>query len=546
MAFCQKLHLNVIGENTATTTILNKINTTSYFTDFNSLKKQLDSIQLTLNKKGFINSSIKSLKKENDSTYIAQINTNTKIETVIIKYNNSIIATPLIKFVTKDATYNKFAVKFENLENTLNIINDKLAKNGLPFSKLRLDNLKLISKHTLQAELISNNTKEKRYLNHIIVKGYEKFPKSFLKHYLKLKKTQVFNLSKIKAKTNALKSLNFAKEIKPPEVLFTKDSTTLYIYVEKKRSNAFDGFLGFNTEEKTNTLKLNGYVNLELTNNLNYGESLKIAYKNDDTEQRSFDTNINLPYLFNTPFGIELQLNLFKKDSSFTTTQQKAKLFYQIAQKHKLATNYNTSESNNLLKSDTPSIKDYNNQFYSATYTFTNNSKINSFNELNAFLRLEYGTGHRQSNNLKTNQQLLLFKAHKIFNLNFNNSLFLKISASALESENFIENELFRFGGINSIRGFNENSLFANQFSVINTEYRYKLSPSIYIHSITDIGHLKNDATSQKFNLYSLGIGLAMKTKGGILRFNYANGRSKNQPFKFSNSKIHLSLTSVF
>src|SRR5690606_8680474 len=130
-----------------------------------------------------------------------------------------------------------------------------------------------------------------RTIDDIVLKGYEKFPKSFLKHYLKIKPKQVFSLSAIKNKTEQRSNLNFAKELKPPEVLFSKDSTILYLYLGKTTSNAFDGFLGFGTNEDTNKLEFDGYLNLNLTNNLNFGETFRLLYKSDENDQKTFEAS---------------------------------------------------------------------------------------------------------------------------------------------------------------------------------------------------------------------------------------------------------------
>ncbi|GAA4293401.1 hypothetical protein [Aestuariibaculum suncheonense] len=65
-----------------------------------------------------------------------------------------------------------------------------------------------------------------------------------------------------------------------------------------------------------------------------------------------------------------------------------------------------------------------------------------------------------------------------------------------------------RFGFINSIRGFEENSIYASLFNVINTEYRYQFSNAIYIHSITDFTHYQNQITNTKEKLYGFGFGI--------------------------------------
>ena len=109
-----------------------------------------------------------------------------------------------------------------------------------------------------------------------------------------------------------------------------------------------------------------------------------------------------------------------------------------------------------------------------------------------------------------------------------------------------MDNELFRFGGINSIRGFEENSLQANLYSVLNTEYRYRLSNTLFLHSILDIGYFENKNLLIKQKIYGFGFGFGLKTNSGLLRFNYSGGKIENQRFKLSDSKIHLSLSTTF
>ena len=73
-----------------------------------------------------------------------------------------------------------------------------------------------------------------------------------------------------------------------------------------------------------------------------------------------------------------------------------------------------------------------------------------------------------------------------------------------------------------------------------------QFSNNLYIHSILDVGYLENKLTSQKEKLYGFGFGFGLLTKTGLLKLNYANGKNENQKFKFSNSKIHISLIADF
>ena len=78
------------------------------------------------------------------------------------------------------------------------------------------------------------------------------------------------------------------------------------------------------------------------------------------------------------------------------------------------------------------------------------------------------------------------------------------------------------------------------------TEYRKLLIPSIYVDSILDYGYYKDTVNSKSGTLLGLGIGLGLLTKNGLFNIVYANGSSKDQAIKLSNSIVHISFKSNF
>jgi hemolysin activation/secretion protein len=115
-----------------------------------------------------------------------------------------------------------------------------------------------------------------------------------------------------------------------------------------------------------------------------------------------------------------------------------------------------------------------------------------------------------------------------------------------LQSGNYIVNELHRFGGINSVRGFNENSLQGNIFNSILTEYRYILAPTLYIHTILDYGQIQDKTANSKDKLLGVGFGFGLLSKNGLFNIIYANGSTNNQTVKLSNSIVHVSFKASF
>lgn len=546
-SFCQNLTLKIDSKNEVETSVIDSLGYLKTHSDFKSIKSQVDSIQNTLFKIGYIENKIESLKKINDTVFFSQIHLKNKFSTIYIYYNKNYVDESTLNLISKDVFEDYFILKFSEVESALNFINSEISKKGFPFSKLQLSDIKTKDTLSLKAHLTINSFEGKRIINDIVIKGYEKFPQSYLKHFLKIKPKQVFDLITIKEKTEQLNNLNFANEIKSPEVLFSKDSTTLYLYVEKAKSNNFDGFLGFGTNEDTNKLEFDGYLNLNLTNNLNFGESFRLLYKSDENDQKTFEADVSLPYLFNTPIGADLLLRIFKRDSSFTTVNQSARLHYQINSKNKMYAGIISTESNNLLTENiSATISDYKTQHYTIAYQFLKPQSYNILFPIKSKLYLEAGFGERKTSSNSQNQSQYTIDALNIFALNKKNSFFIRVNGSNLITDTYFENELLRFGGINSIRGFEENSLFASLFGIINTEYRFKLNNSIYIHSIIDAGYFENKILNSKEKLFGYGFGFGILTKAGLLRFNYANGKNENTKFKLSNSKIHISLTANF
>lgn len=545
-ALGQNLTLKIAGIDNSETKIIDSLSYRSAFINYKALNEEVLRTYKRLQNIGFIESTLVETVKINDSVYQSIFSLKKKFYTIYIYYDKSLISENLIKAVSTDYNDDYFVLPVIKIESALGYINSELTNKGLPFAKFRLQNIEKRDFSNLQANLLVDKNNE-RTIDTIVIKGYEKFPRSYVNHFLKIKRKQLFNLNNIKKKTERLNDLPFTNQTKSPEVLFTKDSTTLYLYLEKTKSNAFDGFLGFGTNEATNKLEFDGYLNLNLTNNLNYGEQFNLIYKSDENEQKTLDVNFTLPYLFGLPLGTEFALNIFKKDSTFTTVNQDASIFYQINSKHKVIAGLNVIQSNNLINQlTTTNIQDFNSTFYKTRYIFKQPKFYDILFPLDLLIDASLGFGNRNSY-LKTEQQTeLKLTVSKILNLDDKNSFYIKTKGNVLLSDSYFTNELFRFGGINSIRGFEENSILASYYGLINLEYRYRLNSSIYIHSITDGAYFENKILGTKEKLFGFGFGFGILTKAGILKLNYANGKSKNQKFKFSNSKIHLSLNAMF
>ncbi|MEM9679323.1 MAG: POTRA domain-containing protein [Bacteroidota bacterium] len=540
----QSLLLEAAGETSSSNTVIDSLGYKKQFTDYKSLETEVYSLKDRLQRSGYIDTYIESIKKENDSLFKAEFFIGDRVPTIRVYYGED-FNTEFIKLVDSQLGEGYFDLDIEAVENALNTINRKIAEFGDPFSTLQLINLKKETNQLISADL-NIKTNQKRTIDKILVKGYEKFPKSYIKRFLKLEPGNTFNLEEIKDQTRLLENLRFASQIKDPEVLFTQDSTVLYLYLEKRRSNNFDGFLGFGTNENTNRIEFDGYLNLQLINNLNFGESLSILYKSDEIDQQTFDIKTTMPFLFGSPVALDLGLNIFRKDSTFVTTQQNAKIAYQINAKHRIAAGVNVINSSNLLDENTAVLNDYDSNYYLLNYNYIEPQYYDPLFPINFLFDLTASTGRRENDEASLDQNAFNLNTFKIFNLNERNSIYTRLNGARLISDEYFDNELYRFGGINSIRGFEENSLVGNLFAVLNTEYRYRLSNSIYVHSVLDAAYTENQLSDTKTKLFGFGFGFGLLTKAGLFKFNYSSGKTEGRQFRLADSKIHVSLTATF
>ena len=542
----QTLRLTTKSNHSTSQHIIDSINHVKKFKDFKSLQNETRHILQILQKIGCLESELESVEKQNDSVYTANYHVGPKYTHIKIFYSNEdFIKKELLRY-SNEISESYFILPFKDLEYTLNNLNKEKTKNGNTFARVNLKNIKPFDSKTLTANInVSNGSK--RTIDQILIKGYNQFPESFIKYHAGIKKGMTLDKSVLIRKNNELNSLGFVTTTKPPEILFKEDSTTVYFYLKKLKNNNFDGILGFSSGEENKGLTFNGYINLELNNNLNYGEQFSLNYKADGNEQQNFRVRLSVPYLFKTPLGIETALKIFKRDSTFLTSNQFAKINYQINTKSKAHIGYKSYQSNNL-RNESPAnllVEDYKSKFLLTGYSFIKNQN-NILFPIKSMFQINFEIGTKKINSTKESQLRAETLFYYIFNLNLKNSILIKNNSRLLSSDTYLTNELYQFGGINSIRGFNENSIDASFFTVLNTEYRYQFNNNFYLHSIFDIAYFENKNIALREKLYSFGFGIGLQTTSGIIKFGIANGNTENQDFNFSNTKIHVSITSKF
>lgn len=524
----QKVTVEIIGEKEDIETISHYLSTHSEWNTATEFQKKWGEIQLQLQRNGYFEYEL-SLQSNEIASLVYHFRKGKKYTGIKIIYSHD---------PNKKPTW----ISIENwpkfVENELS----QLEKIGLGLSRMRMQKIERIQ-DTLVGYWQVDIPEKARTIDAIVYNGYEKFPASHKKPIERKHLGKPFTQKRVNQIQRTLQSYRFIRTIKSPEVLFTQDSTHIYVYAEKQGANHFDGFIGFANEE--GNFRLTGYLDLALRNSLNSGEELRLLWRADGN-QTHFEGAVTLPYLFKLPVSLKADLQLFKQDSTFLNAKNHVQIGYMFSHESQLFLGVENIQSSSLLNQN-PIAANFNARFYGLAWSFQKWRSEHPFFRDWTILSAHISSGQRTQSTQITPQTKL--HAHGIHHLQINESNYVYLNGTFfwLKSQNYVVNELIRFGGIQSFRGFSENALQAHLLGSLATEYRYILSPQLYVHTLFDIGYFE-DATSPiaKNNLMSFGFGLGLRTTGGLFRLLYATGRSNAQNFGNSNALLHLSYQAQF
>lgn len=505
------------------------------FNTFNNLKKYNDSTISNLKKSGFLNLLARPLIKTSDSSFNQSLSLGKRYRTVRIEATSESKEIDSLLEITLSRKRNKNYSTPSLLENRIKEIYSYLINKGYTFTTIKTSNIAMNTSDTITVHLNIKN-KEKRYIDHIKIKGYDTFPKRYTQNLIK--KRYLINEKNLKKIKGTFEKLPFIEIIKESELLFKKDSTTLYVYLKKKNNNALDGLIGFNNTEGTK-LEINGYLDLQLNNNFNNAEQIHLIYRGDDQDQTQLDVNLDLPYLFKSKIGLSANLNLLRRDSTYQNSTFGSGLFYSFNPQVKTGLSYKTT--NSTTEANGTNSKNFKSQNLKLDFNYD----LFSNDELMIYesrAKLEIITGNRVTTDRNSQQLRLNAIAEHNLQIDQNNSINIRGTLNLLDSDDIIFNELYQVGGINSIRGFNQNSIDTSFFTAINTEYRYRISRGIYLHSIIDYGIFEDFLSKKTENIYGIGVGTAILTQSGILRISFANGSFSGANLDFSSTVAHINL----
>ncbi len=499
--------------------------------------------------------------------------------------------------------YNRFAIRVNSVENSM-VVEDALHEaefpdvitlpawttaqakllqffenSGYPFASIGLDSVSFSQQQVSAVLQIDKGPLYK--IDSISLKGGLKLNDFFLQEYLDILNGSAYSKKKLNAVDKKLSQLAFATVVQPSDVTMLGTGAVLNVYLQPKKNSQFNVLVGLQPSSGgASKTSLTGDALLNLKNLFGKGERIDFKWQQLLPHSPRLNLGFNKPFIFHTKFGYDFNFDLYKKDSAYLTLNIRSGLvltpsvshqvnfFLQWQQNSVLPGGVDTTKIKQQKK--LPEVIDVHALNVGLTWSWNNTGLIILPRKGTEF-NLTVLSGSRK---IESNQDILAIKDSTVNYAHLYDSIRLKsfqirimgdaahyfpIKKSTVwktglqfgwySTASFFSNDLFQIGGFKTLRGFDEESIFASRYVVWSNELRLLFGTNSYLSFFADWGKTRYETGSLKrLNRFvSAGAGLMYETKAGLLQVIYAVGKRNDVDFSLANSsKIHFGYINYF
>ena len=513
------------------------------------LRPFLRNYRLNLIDDGFFLVSTKIAKQDQNSADIS-VDFDKKFERIHLKINSEQKRIFKKTGITSKINRDFMALRPSELKQLLSKILNFYLNNGYPFAEVGFQNGELEDDQlTCELEIKTGELFRWKAIN---LKGNVDISLRSLQTITGVIIDEPFSEEILSLVDKRLEQTIYFKKSKASELLFTEEGVELFVYLESQKVSSIQGAVGLQPNPVTQRVGLTGDIQVKLLNAFNKGENLDLNWRSIQPQTQALNLKLVYPYLFQTPFGIDARFNLFKRDSSFLDVKTNLGIQYQLTDGSILKAFYQLSSSD-LLYGASNSIFSKLSKVRSNSYGLSffrrkldyipNPMKGNS-------LLMEVAVGSRKTILDSVRNSLMgriNLQYQQYFQLYGRNVVKLAANFESYYAPEIFQNELYRFGGINSFRGFNEEELFASTKLITTLEYRFIVDRNSNAFLFYDQAFYENNALNYlKDHPFGVGAGFSFGTKLGIFTISYALGKQLNNNLDFRSGKIHFGYTAYF
>ena len=435
-------------------------------------------------------------------------------------------------------------------------------RNGFPFTKVSVSHIGVLSSAEGQLEVeIRIEEDSRKRLNDLIVLGAKRTRTSYVEYLAGVRRGNWLNRN-LDEVTREIESVQLFKRLDPIDLIrISDDEVIMVVSVEEDQPGAFDLVLGYQPpsgDSPSNGLVGNGH--LDLRNLFGMGRRISIRLNRLPGQISSIESAYEDPYFFGTPFAVEASFDGFQQDSTFSQQALGGGIGYKIwggletflTVRREVTRPGEAGIQFNRMEQRIPRSEV---TFWGLSVRFVRLDRfINPRQGFQMYSAFESGRKRRSSFEMSAGgdttgvasvvrQQRLEARAHVYIPVFTRSVLVLGNEAQLLASREYDESDLFRFGGAQSLRGYDEERFRGRFVNRLFVETRYLFERSSYAYLFFDLGYIDRpetidfEADTGFFPGY--GMGIQFDTGIGLINTSLALS-TMDAP---SQAKVHVGLS---
>lgn len=435
---------------------------------------------------------------------------------------------------------------------------ERCEDNGYPFARVKLDSLRSKEDGLAARVLLEKGRLVK--VDSVLVRGTAKTNPRYLQSLIGIRPGDLYNESLVRSVEQRVREMPFVTQRQRPYVQFTPERTKLFLFLDAKKASSINGILGVQPDPNTGKVKLTGDLDLRLRNALKRGEAIELNWRSLADATQDLKVRFNLPFVFNTPFGVDASLKLFKRDTTFLEVSARGALEYLLLRGDKLSLFVNTKSSERLGRNTFSAIGLADVNVLSYGLGIQRERFDYRFNPRRGHsVQVEGSAGNKrtttatigqdvQSPTIRTVQYELDGKVVAHLQIRRRSTIRFAGQGGWMVNSDLYRNELYRIGGLKTLRGVDEASIYCSSYAIGTLEYRFVYEENANFFLFVDQAWWEDAAQEQLVTdtPRGFGLGTSFETKAGLFSITYALGQQFENPVLLRGGKVHFGFTSLF
>lgn len=382
---------------------------------------------------------------------------------------------------------------------------------------------------------------------------------SYIYQLLDIVPGEPFNEREYRTISKKIERSPFLTLRRPTDLSFKNKKAIAFLDIDETASSSFQGVVGLQQVQDGKTTAV-GALDFDIQNLFRSGKQFKFTWEKYAEQSQSLNVFYKHPFILNSKISPSFNFELLKQDTTFLIRKTSVGIHTYIAPRIEIFVEYE-STNGTLLSTDIGALQnaglaDFKRNVYGLQLSKGHLSRlIGPVNGMVWSLSASAGRKNVQRNlslpdsyydSIQVESNFYRVQASIAYQLRIarRQALYHHVQVGTLQNDELLRNELYRLGGLNSLRGFNEKNFFGKSYALSRAEFRSFFEDRSYVYVFYD--HLFYSQLSRSDQPFGLGLGFTLATSAGQFSFALALGKSDDQQMSFSNMKAHFGYISRF